>query len=146
MATLNIKALPDALYSQLRERARGNHRSIAQEVTHILTHVLQRPEPVSLLDLEGLGKALWADTDAAEHVAKERDEQLFTRASHPRVVDIDQQQLRAATQLRAVHGVRTPDALQRAAGLATRATTMITNDRRLPEIPGLDVLQLSNLV
>ncbi|MHA7836423.1 MAG: type II toxin-antitoxin system VapC family toxin [bacterium] len=52
------------------------------------------------------------------------------------MVDIDRQQLRAATQLRAVHGLRTPDALQLAAGLARRATTMITNDRRLPGIPG----------
>lgn len=73
MATLNIKGLPDALYDQLRERARANHRSIAQEVTHILTNVLQKPEPVSLLDLQGLGKELWAETDAADHVAKERD-------------------------------------------------------------------------
>lgn len=75
----------------------------------------------------------------------ERYEQLLTRAAHLRVVDIDRQQLRAAAQLRAVHGVRTPDALQLAAGLAKGATTMITNDRRLPEIPGLDVLQLSEL-
>ena len=75
----------------------------------------------------------------------ERYEQLLTRASHLRLVDIDRQQLRAAAQLRAVHGVRTPDALQLAAGLATRATTMITNDRRLPGIPGLEVLQLGEL-
>ena len=75
----------------------------------------------------------------------ERYEQLLTRASHLRLVDIDRQQLRAAAQLRAVHGVRTPDALQLAAGLATRATTLLTNDRRLPGIPGLEVLQLGEL-
>ncbi len=75
----------------------------------------------------------------------ERYEQLLTGASHLRLVDIDRQQLRAAAQLRAVHGVRTPDALQLAAGLATRASTLITNDRRLPRIPGLEVLQLSEL-
>lgn len=75
----------------------------------------------------------------------ERYEQLLTRASHLRLVDIDRQQLRAAAQLRAVHRIRTPDALQLAAGLATRATTMITNDRRLPGIPGLEVLQLGEL-
>ncbi len=75
----------------------------------------------------------------------ERYEQLLTRAPHLRVVDIDRQQLRAAAQLRAVHGIRTPDALQLAAGLATRATAMITNDRRLPGIPGLEILQLGEL-
>ncbi|MEM9173695.1 MAG: Arc family DNA-binding protein [Myxococcota bacterium] len=73
MATLNIKGLSDTLYERLRERARANHRSIAQEVTHILTDVLEEPEPVSLLELQGLGKEIWAETDAAEHVAKERD-------------------------------------------------------------------------
>ena len=73
MATLNIKSFPDSLYDQLRERARANHRSIAQEVTHILTEVLEEPEPVSLLELQGLGKEIWAETDAADHVAKERD-------------------------------------------------------------------------
>ncbi len=73
MATLNIKGLPDSLYDQLRERARANHRSIAQEVTHILTEVLEEPEPVSLLELQGLGKEIWAETEAADHVARERD-------------------------------------------------------------------------
>ncbi len=82
---------------------------------------------------------------AAKVGLAERYEQLLTRASHLRMVDIDRQQLRAAAQLRAVHGIRTPDALQLAAGLATRATTMITNDRRLPGIPGLEVLQLGEL-
>lgn len=72
MATLNIKGLPDPLYDRLRERARANHRSIAQEVTHILSEVLEAPEPVSLLELQGLGKEIWADVDAAEHVATER--------------------------------------------------------------------------
>ncbi len=72
MATLNIKSLPDPLYDRLRERARANHRSIAQEVTHILSEVLEKPEPVSLLELQGLGKEIWADADAAEHVATER--------------------------------------------------------------------------
>lgn len=73
MATLNIKGLPDPLYERLRERARTNHRSIAQEVTHILTGALEEPEPLSLLELQGLGKEIWGDADAAEHVATERD-------------------------------------------------------------------------
>ena len=72
MATLNIKSLPDPLYDRLRERARANHRSIAQEVTHILSEVLEAPEPLSLLELQGLGKEIWSETDAAEHVATER--------------------------------------------------------------------------
>lgn len=45
---------------------------MAQEVTHILEQVLADEEPLSLLDLEGLGAELWRDVDAAEHVERER--------------------------------------------------------------------------
>ena len=72
MATLNIKNLPERLYRKLRARAKRHHRSIAQEVTHILTQVLEEPEPLSILELQGLGKKLWADIDAAGHVDAER--------------------------------------------------------------------------
>ena len=54
----------------------------------------------------------------------------------------DAGQLRSAAQLRAIHGLRTPDALQLAAALAARCPVFITNDRRLSQIPGLRILQL----
>jgi len=73
----------------------------------------------------------------------ERYEVLLTRARNVRLVDIDLPQLRSAAQLRAIHGVRTPDALQLSAALSTRSTAFITNERRLPSVPGLDVLQLN---
>lgn len=72
MATLNIKNFPPALYRKLRERARRKHRSMAQEVTHILERVLEEEEPLSILELEGLGSEIWKEIDAAEHVARER--------------------------------------------------------------------------
>lgn len=72
MATLNIKNLPDALYRKLKARARNQHRSIAQEVTHILTETLAAREPLSIQELRGLGKEQWRDVDAAAHVAGER--------------------------------------------------------------------------
>ncbi|MGI8510780.1 MAG: type II toxin-antitoxin system VapC family toxin, partial [Gemmatimonadaceae bacterium] len=58
------------------------------------------------------------------------------------LVDIDRNQLRAAAQLRARYGVRTPDALQLAAALQERCSAFITNDRRLPTLPGLRTVQL----
>jgi plasmid stability protein len=73
MATLNIKNFPASLYRKLRARARRQHRSMAQEVTHILEQALEEPEPLSILELEGLGAALWEQTDAREHVERERD-------------------------------------------------------------------------
>lgn len=72
----------------------------------------------------------------------ERYERLLTRSRNLRLVDMELDQVRAAAQLRALHGVRTPDALQLAAALFLRAPVFVTNDRRLPRIPGLEILQL----
>lgn len=73
MATLNIKNFPDDLYEKLKARAAREHRSVAQEVTHILEQALSEPEASSLLELRGLGREIWREIDAAEHVARERD-------------------------------------------------------------------------
>lgn len=72
MATLNVKGLPDRLYKRLQARAKRQHRSVAQEVTHILSAALEEPEPLSILELQGLGKEVWADADATEYVDAER--------------------------------------------------------------------------
>lgn len=72
MATLNVKNLPDALYRKLQKRARERRRSVAQEVTVILEEAVGRREPLSILDLRGLGKETWVGIDAAEHVDAER--------------------------------------------------------------------------
>ena len=70
-------------------------------------------------------------------------EQLLTRSRGLRLIDIDRTQLRAAAQLRAVHaGLRTPDAIQVSAALARGCSALLTNDRDLPTIPGLRILQL----
>ena len=72
MATLNIKNLPDPLYRKLQARARLERRSVAQQVTEILTRALEEPEPLSLLDLQGLGKEPRRGVDAAAHIDRER--------------------------------------------------------------------------
>jgi len=72
MAVLNIKNLPDSLYKKLQARAKRQHRSVAQEVTHLLSDALDAPKPLSILDLRGLGKEHWKGTDAPEHVERER--------------------------------------------------------------------------
>ena len=76
-----------------------------------------------------------------------RYEALLTRSRGLRMIDIDRAQLRAAAQLRGVHrGVKTPDAIQLCAALSAGCTTFITNDRELPAIPGLRILQLVDYV
>jgi predicted nucleic acid-binding protein len=72
-----------------------------------------------------------------------RYEALLTRSRGVRLVELDRAQLRTAAQLRAIHGIRTPDALQLAAALTARCSAFTTNDRRLPTIPGLRIIQLS---
>ena len=72
MATLNIKNLPDRLYRRLQARAKRQHRSVAQEVTHLLSEALEEPEALSILDLQGLGKEVWSGIDAPTHVEGER--------------------------------------------------------------------------
>lgn len=72
MAVLNIKNLPDALYKKLQARAKREHRSVAQEVTHLLSVALETAKPLSILELKGLGKEHWREIDAAKHVERER--------------------------------------------------------------------------
>jgi plasmid stability protein len=72
MAILNIKNLPDPLYRKLQARAKAQHRSVAQEVTHILAEALEETDRLSILELRGLGKELWSRSSAAEHVESER--------------------------------------------------------------------------
>jgi plasmid stability protein len=73
MASLKIKHLPEALYRKLQQRARLQHRSLAQEVINILSEALDTPERLSLLELRGFGKEQWEGIDGAEHVDSERD-------------------------------------------------------------------------
>lgn len=72
MATLNVKNLPDGLYRRIQKRARERRRSVAQEVTCILEEAVERAEPLSILELRGLGRDAWREIDGAAHVDAER--------------------------------------------------------------------------
>ena len=81
---------------------------------------------------------------AGDTALANRYEGLLTRSLGLRTIALDRSQLRTAAQLRAVYPkLRTPDALQLAAALSTRCGALVTNDRELPPVAGLDVLQLS---
>jgi predicted nucleic acid-binding protein len=79
---------------------------------------------------------------AGNRALADRYEALLTRSRGIRLIDATLDQLRAAAQLRAATGVRTPDALQLVAALGSGCTAFVTNDRRLPAIPGLRIVQL----
>jgi len=50
-----------------------------------------------------------------------------------------------AAKLRASYNIRTPDAIQMATATFARAKFFLTNDKRLPSLPGLQVLVLDDL-
>jgi predicted nucleic acid-binding protein len=72
-----------------------------------------------------------------------RYEDLLTNSRGIAVVDLSRDQLRTAAHLRAATGMKTPDALQLAAALSARCTAFLTNDRRIPALREMRVLQLS---
>lgn len=74
-----------------------------------------------------------------------RYELLLTRSRGITLAGAGAAEARLAAQLRAQYGVRTPDALQLATGLLARCTAFVTNDRDIPPIPDLPVIQLSAL-
>ena len=74
----------------------------------------------------------------------ERYEALLTRGRGIRLVALSHDQLRAAAQLRAATNVKAPDALQLAAAIGSGCATFVTNDRRLPSISGLRIVELSS--
>ena len=78
-------------------------------------------------------------------VLADRYEEALTRGRGLTLIDIDRGQLRAAAQLRSVFPrLRTPDAIQVSAALSAGCSAMLTNDRELPVIPGLRILQLKD--
>jgi predicted nucleic acid-binding protein len=81
---------------------------------------------------------------AGLRILADRYEELLTRGRGIRLVDLTRDQLRAAAQLRAATGAKTPDALQLAAALGAGCTAFLTSDRRLPSIPGLRIIQLQS--
>ena len=83
---------------------------------------------------------------AGDLALAERYEAILSHSRGVRLVELDHTQLRAAAQLRAAHRVRTPDALQLAAALTQRCGAFVTNDRAMPAVAGLRILQLSDYV
>ncbi|HMD34097.1 MAG TPA: PIN domain-containing protein [Vicinamibacterales bacterium] len=75
-----------------------------------------------------------------------RYEALLTRGRGLRLVDVSLDQLRAAAQLRSATAVKIPDALQLVAAIGSGCRTFVTNDRGLPAIPGLRIVELSSYV
>jgi predicted nucleic acid-binding protein len=73
-----------------------------------------------------------------------RYETLLTRSQGLRLVDLDRDFLRSVAQVRASTGAKTPDAMQLAASMAAGCPVFLTNDDRIPNLPGLRTLLLED--
>jgi predicted nucleic acid-binding protein len=74
----------------------------------------------------------------------DRYEAFLTNSRGLRFVDIDSSLLKTAAQLRATTRLKPPDAIQVAAAIAGGCRAFLTNDRKIPSMPGLTVLQLKS--
>lgn len=74
----------------------------------------------------------------------QRYEALLSHSRGLGLIDLDRSLVRLAAQIRALEGLRTPDALQVAAALRSGCTSLVTNDRKIPTIGGLEILQLDD--
>jgi len=83
---------------------------------------------------------------SGDHLLAGRYEALLTQSRGVRVAEISRDHLCAAAQLRAATGIKTPGSLQLVAALGAGCTAFLTNDRDLPTVPGLRILQLSSYV
>lgn len=69
-------------------------------------------------------------------------ESLLSQSKGLYLVDLDLPLLRRAAEVRALAGLKTPDALQVTAALQTGCSTFVTNDRQIPTLDDLRVIQL----
>ena len=70
---------------------------------------------------------------------------ILTSATGLTTVDLSRDIAEEAARLRAVHHIRTPDAIQLAVATRAGASFFLTNDIRLPALPGLTLLILDDL-
>jgi predicted nucleic acid-binding protein len=71
---------------------------------------------------------------------------ILLNASHVTTVSVSEAIAEEAAQLRARHGLRTPDAIQLATASRNGASAFLTNDTDLPELASLQMLVLKHLL
>lgn len=109
----------------LRSFDRGDFRMVTSTVTlvEVLVHPLRQGNTI---------------------LAQEYREILLNQKSLT-VVELTPDIAETAAQLRASYNLRSPDSIQMATAIREGASFFLTNDARLPSLPGLTVLVLDNL-
>ena len=71
---------------------------------------------------------------------------ILLQAAHVTTVPVSEAIAEGAAQIRAHHGLRTPDSIQVATALHSSASFLLTNDGRFPTLASLKVLVLNQLI
>jgi predicted nucleic acid-binding protein len=71
---------------------------------------------------------------------------ILLSATHVTTVSVTDAIAEEAAQLRARHGLRTPDAIQLATASRHEASAFLTNDTGLPTLASLQILVLQHLL
>jgi predicted nucleic acid-binding protein len=79
---------------------------------------------------------------AGNHRLAEAYESLLSRSRGLHLLDLDCVSIRLAAGIRALAGLKTPDALQVASALQAGCSAFLTNDRQIPSIGDMRTLQL----
>ena len=140
-----VGAGPTALDTQLFIYLIERHPAYRPSVLALFAYAESEGRVLVTSELALLEVLVLPDGRGNLHLAREY-EGVLTRSDSLGLVPIERAQLRAAAELRARHRVTTPDALQLAAALAAGCATFVTNDRGIPAIAGLDVVQLRDVV
>lgn len=104
--------------------------------------VLDEDRLIGVTSTVTLLEALVVPFRAGDLSLAELYETLLTFSRGLLLLDLDRPLVRMAAQIRAMYGLKTPDALQVAAALHAGCTAFVTNDRKIPAIGGLRILQL----
>jgi predicted nucleic acid-binding protein len=83
---------------------------------------------------------------AGNTVVAHQYERFLRRGGNLRLVPLDFGLLRAAAHVRATTRLKTPDAIQVASALSAGCQSFLTNDGRIPSLPGLRILQLEDYI
>jgi len=81
-----------------------------------------------------------------DHELADQYRRILLHANQVTTAPVSEMIADEAAQLRARHGLRTPDAIQLATAIRAGASSFLTNDIRLPSLPSLKMLVLNQLI
>jgi len=82
---------------------------------------------------------------SADSILAQQYRNVLFNSQYLRTIEVDAEIAETAAQLRAIHNVQSLDSIHKATAVREGASFFLTNDVRLPSLPGLQVLVLDEL-